>query len=132
MNNVLENGTEVLIFKNFKAYTSEQDEINFITGIIVSSKESEDLSYHGSPYYEQIYEVLGKDGKRYIGTYNFGVSGSYVFRTREDHIKRLKALIDINNKEILKIKSKSLEYENQINLLNNNHIKSTNKIKILK
>ena len=51
MNNVLANGTEVLIFKNFKAYTSEQDEINFITGIIVSSKESEDLSYHGSPYY---------------------------------------------------------------------------------
>jgi hypothetical protein len=90
------------------------------------------LSYHGSSYYEQIYEVLGQDGKKYIGTYNSGLSGNYIFRTKEDHIKRLKALISLNDKEILKIQSKSLEYEKQINLLSNHHIMSTNKKKILK
>lgn len=41
---------------------------SIITGIVESYKMSDDLSYHGSPWYEEIYTVLGDDGKYYHGT----------------------------------------------------------------
>ena len=132
MTKVIPNGTEVLIFKHFKSYKIEQDDINFIKGIIICSKESEDLSYHGSTYNEQIYEVLGEDGKMYIGTYDSGLIGNYIFRTNEDHIKRLNKLIERNNQELLKIQNKNTEYENQINLISEHGLTSQNKVHRIK
>ena len=130
MNKIMPNGTEVLIFRNFHSlYYNQENEI-FIVGVILCSRESEDLSYHGSPYYEQIYEVLGQDGKKYIGTYQSCLIGNYIFRTKEDHIERLKNIINKNNKEILKIKNKNIELNNQIELLiNSNHELDNQKIK---
>jgi len=58
--NIIPNGTEVLIFKYIREW-DKQNEENYIIGTIQSSKTSDDLSYHGSPWYEQIYEVLGQD-----------------------------------------------------------------------
>ena len=132
MDKIIPNGTEILIFRYFKSYRNYQDDLNFIKGVIITSKQSEDLSYHGSPYYEQIYEVLGEDGKKYIGTYNSGLIGNYIFRTREDHIKRLKKLIYLNNQELLKIQNQNTEYETQINLISNNILTSKNKTRLLK
>lgn len=58
---IIPNGTEVLIYKYVREWNKQDDE-NYIVGIVQSSKTSDDLSYHGSPWYEQIYEVLGEDG----------------------------------------------------------------------
>ena len=99
--NIIPNGTEVLIFKQFME--GGRDDENYIIGIVQSSKISDDLSYHGSPWYEQIYEVLGEDGKRYRGTYGSCWIGNCFIRTKEDHISILRHRIINNEEEILKL-----------------------------
>jgi len=108
------NGTEVLIFNYIREWGPNQDEENYIIGTIQSSKISDDLSYQGNPWYEQIYEVLGQDNKIYRGCYERGIIGNYFFRTKEDHINILKRRIKRNEEEILKIQEKNKEYERQI------------------
>lgn len=108
------NGTEVLIFNYIREWGPNQDEENYIIGTIQSSKISDDLSYHGSPWYEQIYEVLGQDGKTYIGCYGSGLIGNSYFRTVDDHINVLKSRITDNKQEILKIQEKNKDYERKI------------------
>lgn len=113
--NIIPNGTEVLIFKYIREFGPYQDDENYIHGIIKSSKTSDDLSYHGSSWYEQIYEVLGEDGKIYIGTYGRGLIGNSFFRTKEDHIKILKCKISDNMKKIINLKEKNDNYIQEIN-----------------
>ena len=79
MEKIIPNGTEVLIFKYIREWGPNQDDENYTVGTIQSSKTSDDLSVHGSPYYVQIYEVLGTDGKKYIGTYGTGLIGNSFF-----------------------------------------------------
>lgn len=117
MEKIIPNGTEVLIFKYIREWGVNQDDEHYILGVVQSSKKSDDLSHHGSPLYEQIYEVLGQDGNKYIGTYNRGLIGDSFFRTREDHIETLKGKISNNNEKILIMQEKNIEYNNQINLL---------------
>ena len=114
---IIPNGTEVFIFKYIRAWGSDQDDEKYIIGTIQSSKTSDDLSYHGSPWYEQIYEVIGEDGKQYIGTYGRGVIGNSFFRTKEDHISVLKHRINENEQEILKLKEKNNKYLDRIIIL---------------
>lgn len=117
--NIIPNGTEVLIFKYIREWGPNQDDENYIIGTVHSSKTSDDLSYHGSTWYEQIYEVLGEDGKRYIGTYGSGLIGNSFFRTKEDHISVLKRRINNNEQEILKLKEKNDRYFRKIITLEN-------------
>lgn len=117
--NIIPNGTEVLIFKYFRERGPYQDDENYIYGIIKSSRTSDDLSYHGSSWYEQIYEVLGEDGKRYVGTYGRGLIGNSFIMTKEDYIRLLKYKISDNEEEILKLNEKNHNYVNKINELEN-------------
>lgn len=132
--NILPNGTEVLIFKYIREWGPNQDDENYIIGTVQSSKTSDDLSYHGSPWYEQIYEVLGEDGNLYIGTYGRGLIGNSFFRTKEDHISVLMRRINNNEQEISKLKEKNNIYVREINnledsLRNSNYIKRLGLIK---
>lgn len=132
--NILPNGTEVLIFKYIREWGPNQDDENYIIGTVQSSKTSDDLSYHGSPWYEQIYEVLGEDGNLYIGTYGRGLIGNSFFRTKEDHISVLMRRINNNEQEISKLKEKNNIYVREINnledsLRNSNYIKRLSLIK---
>ena len=132
--NILPNGTEVLIFKYVRKWGPNQDDENYIIGTVQSSKTSDDLSYHGSPWYEQIYEVLGEDGNLYIGTYGRGLIGNSFFRTKEDHISVLMRRINNNEQEISKLKEKNNIYVREINnleesLRNSNYIKRLSLIK---
>lgn len=132
--NILPNGTEVLIFKYIREWGPNQDDENYIIGTIQSSKTSNDLSCHGSPWYEQIYEVLGEDGNLYIGTYGRGLIGNSFFRTKEDHISVLMRRINNNEQEISKLKEKNNIYVREINnleesLRNSNYIKRLSLIK---
>ncbi len=117
--NIIPNGTEVLIFKYFREWGTDQNDENYILGTIQSSKQSDDLSYHGSPWYEQIYEILGEDGYKYIGNYGRGLIGNCFIRTKEEHIEVLKYKIQRNEEEISKYKEKNDKYFNKIIALEN-------------
>ena len=117
--NIIPNGTEVLIFKYVREWGSNQNDENYILGTVQSSKISDDLSCHGSPWYEQIYEVLGEDGKIYRGNYGSGLIGNCFFRTKEDHINFLKRKITNNEHEMLKFQEKNDRYYREIIKLKN-------------
>ena len=114
---IMPNGTKVLIFKYIREWGPVQDEKNYIIGTIQSSKTSDDLSIHGSSWYEQIYEVLGEDGNTYTGNYGAGFVGNSYFRTIEDHIIVLTRRIEDNNKEITKIQEENDVFVRQISKL---------------
>ena len=128
MKKIIPNGTEVLIFKYIREWGPNQDEENYNIGIIESSEESDDLSYHGSPWYEQIYTVIDKDGKKYIGCYGSGLLGNSYFRTKEDHIRLLEAKIKWNDEKIGEIQNQNQNYQAQINVLLDNKTKQLKKI----
>ena len=114
----IENGTEVLIFKkNWLDNTC--DKKTFIRGIIINCELSDDLSQHGSPWYENIYTVLGEDGNTYKGTYGSGFFGNCVFITPEDHIAYLKHQISFNNDKIDALNKENSEYVRMINAVTN-------------
>ena len=113
---IIPNGTEVLIYKYVREWNKQDDE-NYIVGIVQSSKTSDDLSYHGSPWYEQIYEVLGEDGNIQRGNYGSGWIGNSFFRTKKDHISILKSRITNNQQEILKLQEKNDRYFREISKL---------------
>ena len=117
MNKIIPNGTEVLIFKYVRELGPYQDDENYIVGTIQSSEMSNDLSMHSSPFYVQVYEVLGQDGNKYIGTYGTGSIGNSFFRTKEDHIDILSKKISCNEQDILRLEEKNIEYNEQISLL---------------
>ena len=111
MKEKISDNPEVLIF-DAKRYSINVLDTKFKRGIIVSSMESDDLSYHGSPWTEQIYYVQGEDGKIYNGTYENPVIGSYYFMTEEDYKKKLKNRIMMNNETIKSIENNNRKYEN--------------------
>ena len=137
MDKIISNGTEVLIFSENKNNDSKiLEKKKSIKGVIISSKKSEDLSYHGSPWYEQIYTVLGDNGKTYEATYGSANSliGNVYILTVDHYIKYINHLIEENNKIFSLLKSKNiiedlkennltyhLSYnENNINIINYN------------
>ena len=115
MDKELNIGDEVLIFKYITEWGLHQDYEHFIKGIIVKSEISDDLSYHGSPWYKMNYTVLGEDGKKYFGNYKHPHLGNSFFMTKEDYIYYLKNKL-INNKEkILEITTENKKIQEIIN-----------------
>lgn len=114
---LIPNGTEVLIFKYIREWGPNQNEISYITGVVQSSELSDDLSCHGSLWTEYIYNVLGIDGKTYIGTYGSGLIGNSFFRTKEDQIKYLMRKINDNNQNITNLEEENNSYFNEISII---------------
>ena len=109
MNNIYVKGNEVLIFKYIREWGANQDEINYIKGTIIKSKELDNLSTHGSVWTKRIYTVLGEDNNEYVGTYGSGLIGRYFFMTVEDYKRRLNSKIKFNEE-----KQEQLEQENRL------------------
>ena len=109
MNNILKNGEEVLIFDAINSSPELVDD-KYIKGVIISSFESDDLSMHGSAWYEQVYNVLGEDEQVYIGTYGRAILGTSYFRTVEDYKKYLNNKIDFNNRTIETLNDRNSKY----------------------
>ena len=104
--NIIANGTEVYVFNRYGHETKPQTK-----GVIVRSKDSGDLSEHGSSWSVQVYEVLGEDGIKYFGVYGNRFLYDNYFRTKENFINYLNRLINHNNEEIDKLKEKNSELE---------------------
>lgn len=110
MDKIISNGTEVLIFSENKNNDSKiLEKKKSIKGVIISSKKSEDLSYHGSPWYEQIYTVLGYNGKTYEATYGSTNSliGNVYILTVDHYIKYINHLIEENNKKMIDLQTEN-------------------------
>lgn len=101
MKEKISDNTEVLIFDS-KRYSKNTLDTKFKRGIIITSMESDDISYYGSPWAEQIYYVEGEDGKIYTGTYENPVIGNHYFMTEEDYNKKIKS-IENDNKEYVNV-----------------------------
>ena len=117
---ILPVGTEVLVFKYIREHGPSNDKINYIKGVVMSRKDSNDLSQHGSPWYEQVYTVLGEDGKEYYGTYGNGLLGNAFFRTIDDHIDCLESRMLLNNEKI-----ENLRNDNNYSLKTIHNLKMT-------
>ena len=104
--NIIANGTEVYVFNRYGHETKSQTK-----GVIVRSKDSGDLSEHGSSWSVQVYEVLGEDGIKYFGNYGNSFLYDNYFRTKENYINYLNRLINHNNEEIEKLKEKNSDLE---------------------
>ena len=111
MDKELNIGDEVLIFKYITEWGLHQDYEHFIKGIIVKSEISDDLSYHGSPWYKMNYTVLGEDGKKYFGNYKHPHLGNSFFMTKEDYIHFLKRKIELNKEKIFEINIENQKYQ---------------------
>lgn len=120
MKDIINNGEEVLIFQGKEDLT--KDYINFIRGIVISSYESDDLSYHGSSWYLQIYKVLGEDGKTYTCTYGsyYKFVASHFIKTYPDYLKYIDRIIENNNNKIQELE----DYNNQLLNIKNSFINS--------
>ncbi len=133
------NGTQVLIFDANDEFRHEEDkEERYIRGVVISNKESEDLSYHGSPWYERIYMVMGEDGKKYQATHNhaaFGISDFYI-KTITEHMNYVMTVIKENHEKINRLNEKnatlSAVITSLIKIKNASYANSTVKTKRLK
>ena len=111
---ILRNGDEVLVFSSYNTYDSLVDS-DYIEGVVESSINSEDMSYHGSPWYVRIYTVIGADGKTYKATKK-GLIGDYLM-TKDEYSKYLKDRIAVNNSKISELKNTNLKIKQKIKSL---------------
>ena len=111
-NIVIPKGTDVLIFHRIRG--CNLDARDFIKGKIIGKRESDDMSFHESPWYDKTYIVQGEDNEYYIGKYGNAVEG-YFFKTSEDYVSHIFSLIDKNNHQIKDLKKANLEYRKLLN-----------------
>lgn len=95
-------GDEVLIFSAIYDNPNYKDVIKkpFQKGKVKDISLSDDLSYHGSPWYVNVYTVIGEDEKPYVGTYKNCDVGSVSYLTEEDYVSYLDNQIDYNIQKI--------------------------------
>ena len=119
MNEIIPNGTEVLIFKYVKELGNNQDEHNYIVGVVKNSIISEDLGLENQV---RIYEVIGEDGNYYAGTYGVGMVGKSFFRTVDDHISYLEGKIRNNFLKMEEMKNENSDHFRTIDKLKEHKI----------
>lgn len=110
MDKIIPNGEEVLLFhKTQDIHHRNVNKTKYIKGVVISSRDSENLSYHGSEWYERIYTVIDDEGRNYEATHNGAYVGPFYIRTIKEHIVNLKEAIQDNYD-----KMKELYVDNEI------------------
>lgn len=97
MDKIIPNGEEVLLFHKIQdIHHRNVNKTKYIKGVVISSRYSENLSYHGSEWYERIYTVIDDEGKSYEATHNIAYIGPFYIRTIKEHIVNLREAIQDN------------------------------------
>ena len=128
---IYEKGTEVFIFKYVRGFKELKID-EFIMGEVVTSKMSDDLSFHGSSYYVMNYTVLGKDCNVYFGNMEYPTQGNSFFMTKDMYIKHWIDREKKNNEKIEEIRDANKTIERLIYLVNNSDIKTIEKDNVQK
>ena len=114
MDEELNIGDEVLIFRYIREWGINQDYEHYTRGNVVKSEISDDLSYHGSPWCVMNYTVLGENGTLYFGNYKHPSLGNSFFMTQEDYIHYLERKIANNQEKILEINKENKKIQQMI------------------
>lgn len=134
MEEIIPNGTEVIVFfypSNDSTSTRLESSRTF-KGKIISSRESEDLSYHGSAWYEQIYTIEDENGKRYEATYGNAYINNFFIRTIEHHKKMIESTIQSYDEKIAEMNKRKERLSALLEELSNSDEKSKNPVMELK
>ena len=100
MNNIMPNGTEVLIFKNTD---NKNQEMNFIKGMVIGSYEENEKIDSENTITIRHYNVYGEDGEEYNATKNYAHKGNFYIRTIDEYIEYLRNTLFNNNKKIIEL-----------------------------
>ena len=100
MNNIMPNGTEVLIFKNTD---NKNQEMNFIKGMVIGSYEENEVIDNENTITIRHYNVYGEDGEEYNATKNYAHKGNFYIRTIDEYIEYLRNTLFNNNREIIEL-----------------------------
>ena len=106
-------GDEVLVFDNSR--TIRRDIEPFVRGKVFESYQSDDIAYHGTPWYVDLYKVRGEDGRTYSGSYRYGELGTSYFLTPEDYILYLYNKINSNHQKIKELNDLNDKLLDEIN-----------------
>lgn len=134
MEEIIPNGTEVIVFfypSNDSTSTRLESPRTF-KGRIISSRESEDLSYHGSAWYEQIYIIEDENGKRYEATYGSAYVSNFFIRTIEHYKKIIELTIQSYDEKIAGMNKRKESLTALLEELSNSDEKSKNPVMELK
>ena len=108
MNEIVPNGEIVYVFYGCER-AEDKDYTRFKRGKVVNSYQSDDLSYHGSSWYVQVYELVLEDGSRIKCTngtvYNF-ISNRY-FLTTDQYLNVINYNITQNLDKINELKKRN-------------------------
>lgn len=118
MDNIIPNGTEVLVFPYIDLQYEKNNNYNFKKGIIITSNNSEDLSYHGTPWHKRIYYIKTEDGKELVAVYGHPskITNNYI-RTKNDHIDNLMNQVLKNQNKVLELLDENEKIQNTITSL---------------
>lgn len=110
MNNIMPNGTEVLLFKN-TTNDIHQDSKRFIKGMVIGSYEEKEELGEDNSLYHQVYVIIGEDGEEYRATAGYAHIGYFFVKTVEEHIEYLANELYNNNYKIeeLKVMNKAIK-----------------------
>lgn len=118
-NEIIENGTEILIFKYVPEKKINQDYEHFIRGKIIESEILSEVSYNTYPWYVPRYTLLGEDGIIYYGSYKYPSFGDSFFMTEEDYVLFLKNKVSLNNEKISRLEDANERYVDILSSLEN-------------
>ena len=91
-------GDEVLVFDNTRNIKSDIEP--YVRGKVFESYQSDDIAYHGAPWYVDLYKVRGEDGYTYSGSYHYGSIGTSYFLKPEEYIQYLYNKVNSNHQKI--------------------------------
>lgn len=100
-------GTPVLIFERTNERGENLKSYNFLMGKVVSSRLSEDLSHHGSPWHLVLYTVMDEKFREYTATDGEFCLTDYYILTVDKYIEYLKDYLSKNNQKLLNIYEKN-------------------------
>lgn len=134
MKEIIPDGTEVIVFfdPSNDSTSTRLESFRTFKGKIISSRESEDLSYHGSAWYEQIYTIEDENGKRYEATYGNAYINNFFIRTIEHHKKMIELTIQSYDEKIAEMNKRKERLSALLEELSNSDEKSKNPVMELK
>ena len=110
MENIIENGTNILVFKKINGI-EVPNKFTLVKGTIINSEQKEYECMNGSPLVKQIYTVQGENGEIYKASYGDTVDGYYI-RTIEDYSKYIRLLIKEKIKKLRELTDETEQLNN--------------------
>lgn len=113
MEQIIENGTEVLIFNYVDISNIKSNYNKYIIGNVKNYNEKYESAY------KKVYEIIGEDGKIYYASHKYPKQGiPFYIRTREEHINSLNDYLTSNNGLIIKLNQENQELQIIVDSLN--------------